>query len=394
MLSAKLSIAQILRQRSEPKDLECDDLERKVYCILGLPIVAVGMPELLRRIEVAAASQTAFLISTPNLTFLVQSRSDPEFRESLLDSDLCPADGMPIVWIARLIGVPVTQRVSGSDIFDVLKSEERLARQLKVFLFGGPKGVAAAAAKALNSRPSGLRCVGAMEPGFGTVEQMSQDHIIEQVNASEADFLAVSLGAKKGQLWLHRNHHRLTIPVRSHLGAVINFQAGTVKRAPTRLRAWGLEWVWRIKEEPHLWRRYAHDGTILLYLLFTRVLPLAVLNRWYRLKSDREPEQLLISAEQHHDYVRIKLSGDAKERNIGTAISCFRETLTKEYRCVFIDLTSVRIIDGRFMGLLLMVRKYLKGQGTKLGFIGVSPAMRRWFWLNEVDFLLASADKT
>ena len=140
---------------------------------------------------------------------------------------------MPIVWIARLIGVPVTQRVSGSDIFDALKSEERLARQLKVFLFGGPKGVAAAAARTLNSGPSGLRCVGAMEPGFGTVEQMSQDHIIEEVNASEADFLAVSLGAKKGQLWLHRNHHRLTIPVRSHLGAVINFQAGTVKRAPT-----------------------------------------------------------------------------------------------------------------------------------------------------------------
>jgi len=106
-----------------------------------------------------------------------------------------------------------------------------------------------------------LRCVGAIEPGFGTVEQMSQDHIIEEVNASEADFLAVSLGAKKGQLWLHRNYHRLTIPVRSHLGAVINFQAGTVKRAPPRLRAWGLERLWRIKEEPHLWRRYAHDGT-------------------------------------------------------------------------------------------------------------------------------------
>lgn len=371
-----------------------NDLDRNVYCVLGLPIDALDMPTILRRIDAAAASRTPFLISTPNLNFLVNSRSDLEFRESVLDSDLCPADGMPIVWIARLIGVPVTQRVSGSGIFDALKSEERLARQLKVFLFGGAEGVAAAAARKLNSGPSGLRCVGAMEPGFGTVEQMSQDHIIEEVNASAADFLAVSLGAKKGQLWLHRNRHRLAIPVRSHLGAVINFQAGTVKRAPPRLRAWGLEWLWRIKEEPHLWRRYAHDGAILLYLLFTRVLPLAVLNRWYSLKSDREPEQLLISAEQHHDYVTIRLSGDANERNIAKTISCFRETLTKEYGCVFIDLASVRIIDGRFMGLLLMVRKCLKGQGTKLGFIEVSPAMRRWFWLNEVDFLLAPADTT
>jgi Glycosyl transferase WecG/TagA/CpsF family len=90
--------------------------------------------------------------------------------------------------------------------------------------------------------------------------QMSRDQMIDKVNASEADFLAVSLGAKKGQLWLHRNHQRLAIPVRAHLGAAINFQAGTVKRAPPRLRAWGLEWLWRIKEEPQLWRRYGHDG--------------------------------------------------------------------------------------------------------------------------------------
>src|SRR5207244_10946213 len=104
---------------------------------------------------------------------------------------------------------------------------------------------------------------GVLDPGFGSVEEMSRDHIIDKVNAGAADFLAVSLGAKKGQLWLHRNHQRLTIPVRAHLGVTVNFQAGTVKRAPLRLRAWGLEWLWRIKEEPHLWRRYAHDGRVL-----------------------------------------------------------------------------------------------------------------------------------
>ena len=65
------------------------------------------------------------------------------------------------------------------------------------------------------------------------------------------DFLAVSLGAKKGQAWLLRNHHRLQIPVRAHLGATINFQTGTVKRAPASIRqALGFEWLWRIKEEP------------------------------------------------------------------------------------------------------------------------------------------------
>src|SRR5262249_15057360 len=153
------------------------------------------------------------------------------------------------------------------------KAPHRCSRQLRVFLFGGAAGIAAAAARTLNGVPSGLSCVGTIDPGYGTIDEMSRDEILASVNGSGADFLAVSLGAKKGQLWLRRNHNRLTIPVRAHLGATLNFQAGTVKRAPARLRAWGLEWLWRMKEEPHLWPRYLHDGCVLLGLIFTRVLP-------------------------------------------------------------------------------------------------------------------------
>src|SRR5262249_46587216 len=76
-----------------------DVLARNVYCVLGLPIDVLDMPAVLRRIELAAANRAALFISTPNLNFLANSRSDVEFRESLLDSDLCPADGMPIVWL-------------------------------------------------------------------------------------------------------------------------------------------------------------------------------------------------------------------------------------------------------------------------------------------------------
>src|SRR5262249_42595606 len=156
-----------------------------------------------------------------------------------------------------------------------------------------------------------------------------------------------SLGAKKGQLWLHRNHSRVTIPVRAHLGAVLNFAAGTVKRAPFWLRACGLEWLWRIKEEPRLWRRYVHDGSVLLCLVFTHALPLAVLNRWHRLKSELKPKELLISSEQHRDSVTIRLAGDANQQNISKAIACFQE-LTKGNSDVFIDVARVRVIDSRF----------------------------------------------
>ena len=373
-------------------DLERDDLEREVYCVLGLPIDAIDMPTALRRIEAAAASQTAFLLSTPNFNYLVQSRLDPEFRETLLDSDLCPADGMPIVWIARLIGVPVKERVSGSDIFDALKAPGH-GRRLKLFLFGGADGVAEAAAKSLNCVSAGvpalgMSCVGTLNPGFVAVDAMSGDHTIDQVNASGADFLAVALGAKKGQLWLHRNHSRLTIPIRVHLGAAFNFQAGKVRRAPPNFRAWGLEWLWRIKEEPYLWRRYWHDGRVLLRLLVTRVLPLAIANRRRRLRSEREPKDMLLNVANSHDRVVIGLDGDAIGRHVDKAIACFREILTARNQAVVIDLSNTRIIDQRFFGLLLMLRKRLKGQGTALTFIGASAAIKRMFRRNELDFLL------
>jgi N-acetylglucosaminyldiphosphoundecaprenol N-acetyl-beta-D-mannosaminyltransferase len=133
---------------------------------------------------------------------------------------------------------------------------------------------------------------------------------------------------------------------------------------------------------------YAHDGFVLLSLFFTRFLPLAILNRWNRLKSQRQPRELLINAEVQHDRETIRLSGDAIERNIGKAVSYFRETLTEQNLDLVIDLARVRVMDARFFGLILMLRKSLKGRRKKLAFVGVSPAMRRLFRLNEIDFLL------
>src|SRR5580704_14890543 len=180
---------------------------------------------------------------------------------------------------------------------------------------------------------------------------MSRDQIVDIVNSSNADIQAVSLGAQKGQLWLHRNRGRLTIPIRAHLGAALNFQAGTVKRAPPTLRRWGLEWLWRIKEEPHLWIRYWDDGIALLRLLLTRVLPLAIATRWYRIRWQHRGQDLLIKTSQDHHSIVISLCGVATETHIGKAISCFREAITGR-RNVIIHLSDTRFIDARFFGLV------------------------------------------
>ena len=341
-----------------------DDLSREVYCILGMPVDAIGMHAVLRRIESAAAGRTPFLISTANLNFLVNSQLDRDFRESLILSDLCTADGMPIIWIAWLAGIPIKNRIAGSDIFDALKAEHSTAHPLKVFLFGGPEGVAAAASRALNGQPSGLYCVGWLYPGFCSVEEMSRDDIIDKINSSGADFLVASLGAQKGQLWLQRNHHRLLIPVRAHLGASLNFQAGTVRRAPPIMRKFGLEWLWRIKEEPYLWRRYWNDGRVLLRLLFTHVLPLAFWTWWLRIKYERRGEDLIITTRAYgHESVTVSLSGPANARHVDKVIPAFREAIATKKR-ITLDFSNTRTIDARFLGLLLMLKKKLKSTGA------------------------------
>jgi N-acetylglucosaminyldiphosphoundecaprenol N-acetyl-beta-D-mannosaminyltransferase len=365
-----------------------DALSRQVYCVLGIPIDAVEMPVVLNRIETAAARSAPFAISTPNLNFLVSSQSDPDFRETLLQSDLCPADGMPILWIAWLIGVPIKSRIAGSDIFDALKHQRKPANPLKVFLFVGAEGAAAAASRALNDHPNGIRCVGSLNPGFGSVDEMSRRDIIDRVNASGADFLVASLGAKKGQLWLQRNFHRFVVPIRAHLGAVLNFQAGTVRRAPPIIRKCGLEWLWRIKEEPHLWRRYWNDGVALLRLILTRVLPLAIWSWWLLRTSKGQHCGLAVTKEYGGGSITVRLSGFATAQHVNRAIPIFRDAI-RARKQVIVDLSGVCAIDARFLGLLLMLRKGLGSRGGDLLFVGLSRRLIRIFRLSSLGFLLS-----
>jgi Teichoic acid biosynthesis proteins len=170
-------------------------------------------------------------------------------------------------------------------------------RIVAVFLFGGLDNVAQRLCERLNDSRSGMRCVGWLNPGFGTAEEMSTDAIINAINSSEADFLTVFLSAEKAQSWLMMNHDRLSVPVRGQFGATINYQAGTVRRAPVRLQRLGLEWLWRIKEEPYLWRRYFADGLCLIKLLMTLVVPSAFIRAWCRFTVGDTGYQLSLGSE-------------------------------------------------------------------------------------------------
>lgn len=382
-----MSGACTLRFRSEAKTvpLEGDDLARDVHVILGVPIDVVDMPEIVARIDAAAADEKPFLVSTVNVNFLVASQFNATFKESLYRSDLCTVDGMPVLWVMKLLGVPVKERTAGTDLLEALKLARGPARPLKVFVFGGTNEAANTACATLNAEHQGLECIGWHNPGFGSVAEMSSDGIIKTINASGADFLVAALGAAKGQTWLLENHDRLRVPVRAHLGAALNIQAGTVKRAPRWMRKAGLEWVWRIKEEPYLWRRYASDGLGLFKLLLTRIGPLVALDSWYQFHV---APRVKISVERSEDQkaVTLKINGAATAQNIGVPLLHFQYAAASG-KDVIINFSDTRHIDTRFLGLLLMLDRKLNRQKQRLIFKDIPAQIGRLFRLNGFGHL-------
>lgn len=363
------------------------DFHRDVYCLLGLPFDAVDMAGAVQCVRGAAAQRTPCFISTPNLNFLIGCRTDSQFRDSVIHSELSVADGMPLVWIARWLGIPIRERVAGSDLFEELK--KGTSTRLMVYFFGGMEGVAEAACRRLNAEPSGLVCAGYESPGFGSVEEMSSDESIAKINASGADFLVVSLSAKKGQAWIEHNRARISVAVISNLGATLNFAAGTVKRAPAWMQNIGLEWLWRIKEEPMLWRRYFGEAVALLALLATRVLPYA----WYLRRHKADAEGLATArvetSEDRQNYV-VRLRGAWTQANIAPLRDCFSKAVLTG-KDVRLEMGGVPYVDTAFVGLVMLLHGHQKQHGRQLVIVSLQKPVQRVIKYCCAEYLCASA---
>lgn len=327
------------------------DFNRNVHCLLGLPFDAVGLDQASAQITLAAVNKTLCFFSTPNLNFLVATQTDVDFRQSVINSDLSVADGMPIVWMARLLGIPIRERVAGSDLFETIRYGT--GEKISVFFFGGPEGIAEAASRKINAENGRLRCVGYMSPGFGSVQEISTPETINQINQSGADLLVVSLGACKGQSWIEHNRSALKVPVVSHLGAVVNFVAGSVMRAPTWMQKTGLEWLWRVKAEPNLWKRYINDGMALVKLLFANVLP-QVFYQWRLVNTLKLAETESVSLTMSQNHTQIELRGNWTLANLEPVRRIFFQA-TAAGLDVRIDVSRVQMFDSAFLGLVLLL---------------------------------------
>jgi len=360
-----------------------NDFDRDIYCLLGLPFDAVNMAGAVRRVSKAAGQRTPCFLSTPNLNFLIACQTDAEFRDSVINSDLCIADGMPLVWIARLLGIPIRERVAGSDLFEQLR--KGTSAQLSVYFFGGMEGVAEVACRRLNAKSSGLVCAGYETPGFGSIEDMSSDESIGKINASGADFLVVSLGAKKGQAWIEHNRARISAPVISHLGAVVNFVAGTVSRAPRWMQRVGLEWIWRIMEERGLWRRYFNDFLALLRLLVTRVLPYALFLRRHP-PSQAELAAAAVQISERAHASNIYCQGAWSTQNIDRLRPGFKQAAARSCD-IELNLEQVTYVDSAFIGLVMLLYKHQQSLGKRLVITGLTQRIDEIFRWNGAAFL-------
>lgn len=349
------------------------DFNREIYFLLGLPFDAVDMAGAVQLVQRAARERRTFILSTPNLNFLIGCLADDRFRDSVINSDLSIADGMPLIWMARLLGMPIRERVPGSSLFEALRRDA--SERLSIYFFGGADGVAETACKRLNAEVSGLTCAGFESPGYGSVEDISNDAAIANINASGADFLLVSLAARKGQAWIEHNRARISVPVISCLGATLNFAAGTVNRAPAWVQGIGLEWLWRIKEEPMLWRRYFNDGLSLLTLLATRALPYA----WYMLCHRPDADQLAgthIDAREEGRNYAIRLRGPWTQRNLAPLRECFSMAAAAGMD-VTLEMSGVTYVDSAFLGLATLLQTHQTKNGRRLLIVSLPEPVRR-----------------
>ena len=194
-----------------------------------------------------------------------QMARNPAYANTIATADRRFADGSGMAIAAKMNGTPFLDNLNGTDLFPVLCAEA-IKAGVTIFLLGGKEGVAAEAADNLRAFGLGAAIAG-VHHGYFTPGDAEETRVIEAINASGATILLAALGVPRQDTWLEANAPRLNAPVLAGVGGLLDFFAGRVSRAPKGLRSIGLEWTWRLIQEPgRMWRRYIIGNTLFLAL--------------------------------------------------------------------------------------------------------------------------------
>ena len=225
--------------------------------ILGIPLALTDYERTIEWMDATIATGQRGYVCVAAVHTVMACQEDPELRAAVLGSDLTVPDGQPLVWAMNALGHDLSSRVYGPDLM-ARYCERAALTGARMFLYGGRnQGALVQLALNLRTRYPGLNIVGGYAPPFRPLTSEEEDFVLDEINRSQADVVWVGIGVPKQEKWMAAMRDRLRAPVLVGVGAAFDFHAGLVPQAPRWMQSMGLEWAYRLLQEPgRLWRRY------------------------------------------------------------------------------------------------------------------------------------------
>jgi N-acetylglucosaminyldiphosphoundecaprenol N-acetyl-beta-D-mannosaminyltransferase len=225
--------------------------------VLGVPLALTDYERTLDWIDAAVAARARAYVCVAAVHTVMACQEDEQLRAAVLGADFTVPDGQPLVWALRAHGHPLRDRVYGPDLMDLACARAARTGQ-RFYLYGGRnQGALVELARLLRLRHPGLQIVGGYAPPFRELSDAESDAVAEDIRRSRADVVWVGIGVPKQEKWMARMRDRLDAPVLIGVGAAFDFHAGLVPQAPPLMQRFGLEWLYRLRQEPRrLWKRY------------------------------------------------------------------------------------------------------------------------------------------
>src|SRR4051794_5599018 len=372
--------------KPEPASREPDETDLAPFSppvlLLGVPFVHARLEEELAAIDRMIASRQPHCIITANVDFLVQSMQDEELHRIMLEADQVICDGTPLLWASRLLGNALPERVAGADLVPLLLARSA-EKGYRIFFLGGESEIAERAVENVRARYPGAVICGHYSPPFKPLLEMDHADIVSRIQAARPDILFVSFGCPKAEKWISMHFRKLGVPVSIGVGGTIDFLAGKLKRAPQWMQRAGLEWCYRLKQEPRrLCKRYGGDLWHFAKGLSSQYFCL-------RPKSDKKRapgESAVVMLEPTWKRIMPPPVFDRASLEKDEALwkSCSRNHF-------LLDLGHVQAIDSTAVGLLGHLHKKLQQRGFFLLLLKPSPAVTRALRLMRLSryFLVA-----
>jgi N-acetylglucosaminyldiphosphoundecaprenol N-acetyl-beta-D-mannosaminyltransferase len=221
--------------------------------VLGVPLAVIDYERTLDWIDAGGHGY----ICVAAVHTVMACHEDPELRAAVRGATFTVPDGQPLVWALKALGHRLPERVYGPELME--RACARAARTgRRFYLYGGRnQGAVVELARNLRLRHPGLRIVGGYSPPFRPLTTAEEDAVVEEINRAGADVVWVGIGVPKQEKWMARMRPRLSAPVLIGVGAAFDFHAGLIPQAPASMQRAGLEWAFRLAQEPaRLWRRY------------------------------------------------------------------------------------------------------------------------------------------